>query len=170
MMNRRECGRKWSWPNLRYKPSIYLEALRKTIEASVRTVGPWATIWNKDLLNQTIILSNSERSEWSCHSIHKGAILTTEWRLSEIAQALFRSSSWDSNSNHPQYKVWVCTETGSFTKYKRNEIPVRSLRKSGTVIKSGLWISNLNRKVIPSARNYMFSLVATDHETFNLKQ
>jgi hypothetical protein len=30
MMNRKECGRKQSWPNLRYYPGICLGGLRKT--------------------------------------------------------------------------------------------------------------------------------------------
>jgi hypothetical protein len=31
-MNWKGCGRKQSWPNLRYYPSIYLEELRQTIK------------------------------------------------------------------------------------------------------------------------------------------
>jgi hypothetical protein len=34
MMNWKGYGRNWSWPNLRYYPSIYLEGLRKTTKAS----------------------------------------------------------------------------------------------------------------------------------------
>jgi hypothetical protein len=30
IMNPKGCGRKWSWPNLRYYPAICLEGLRKT--------------------------------------------------------------------------------------------------------------------------------------------
>jgi hypothetical protein len=32
MMNWKECGRKWSRPNLRYCPGIRLEGLRKTMK------------------------------------------------------------------------------------------------------------------------------------------
>jgi hypothetical protein len=31
-MNLKGFGRKWSWPNLRYYPDIYLEGFRKTME------------------------------------------------------------------------------------------------------------------------------------------
>jgi hypothetical protein len=31
-MKRKGCGRRWSWPNLRYDPAIFLEELRKTTE------------------------------------------------------------------------------------------------------------------------------------------
>jgi hypothetical protein len=31
MMNWKGYGRKWSWPSLRYYPSIYLEGLRKNL-------------------------------------------------------------------------------------------------------------------------------------------
>jgi hypothetical protein len=39
--DRKECGRKWLWPNLRYYPSIYLERVRKK---KLRTAGLQAEI------------------------------------------------------------------------------------------------------------------------------
>jgi hypothetical protein len=44
-------GRKWSWPNLRYYPGIFLEGLRKPWKTSVRIGSLWAEIWGQDLLN-----------------------------------------------------------------------------------------------------------------------
>jgi hypothetical protein len=32
--NEFECGRKWSWPNLRYYPGIHLEVLINTMKES----------------------------------------------------------------------------------------------------------------------------------------
>jgi hypothetical protein len=32
MMNWKECGKKWSWPKLRYYHSICLERLRKSVQ------------------------------------------------------------------------------------------------------------------------------------------
>jgi hypothetical protein len=43
IMNWKECGRKWSWPNLRYCPSIFLEKLRKT------TKSPYQDRWSSGL-------------------------------------------------------------------------------------------------------------------------
>jgi hypothetical protein len=40
-MNWKGCGRKWLWPNLRYYPGIFLEALRKTIKSPVRIASFW---------------------------------------------------------------------------------------------------------------------------------
>jgi hypothetical protein len=51
MMNWRGCGKKWSWPNLRYHPDTYLEGLRKITKTSVRVVGFRAEICSVDLPN-----------------------------------------------------------------------------------------------------------------------
>jgi hypothetical protein len=42
MMNRKGCGREWSWPNHRYYNSICLEGLGKTMKM-VRIAGLWET-------------------------------------------------------------------------------------------------------------------------------
>jgi hypothetical protein len=51
-MNSRGCGRKRSFPNLRFYPGICLEGLRKTTKASVRIAGLRAEVWAQDLPNR----------------------------------------------------------------------------------------------------------------------
>jgi hypothetical protein len=43
-MNWKGCGRKKSWPNLRYYPGICLEGLRKNKEISVSVADLWVEI------------------------------------------------------------------------------------------------------------------------------
>jgi hypothetical protein len=49
-MNWKRCGRKWSWPNLRYYPDICLEGLRKTTR-NLRIAGLQAEISTQILPN-----------------------------------------------------------------------------------------------------------------------
>jgi hypothetical protein len=42
-------GRKRSWLNLRYHPSIWLEGLRKTTKYFSQDTGLRAEIWSRDL-------------------------------------------------------------------------------------------------------------------------
>jgi hypothetical protein len=50
-MNWKGCGRKQSWPDLRYYPGICLEGLRKSSKTPVRIADFWAKIWILDLPN-----------------------------------------------------------------------------------------------------------------------
>jgi hypothetical protein len=43
-MNWKGYGRKWSWPNLRYYPGIFLEGLWKTTKISGRIAGLWREV------------------------------------------------------------------------------------------------------------------------------
>jgi hypothetical protein len=50
MVNWKRCGRKRSWPNLRYYPSICLEGLRETTK-NLRINGLQAEMWTRDPSN-----------------------------------------------------------------------------------------------------------------------
>jgi hypothetical protein len=59
MLNWKGCGRKWSWPNLRCYPDIFLEGLRKSTK-KLGIVSLEADVWTQDLSNM-----NSSVSHWS---------------------------------------------------------------------------------------------------------
>jgi hypothetical protein len=52
-MNWKVCGRKRSWPNLRYHPGILSEGLRKITKTSIMISGHRAEILTRDLPNTT---------------------------------------------------------------------------------------------------------------------
>lgn len=51
MMNWKLCGGKWSWPILKYYPSICVEGERKTTKTPVTTAGLWIEIQTRVPLN-----------------------------------------------------------------------------------------------------------------------